>query len=134
MAKKMRKCAVCGKNYPFCPRCGEDKDKPMWYFTFCSENCKDIYDVTSKFEDGQISGKDAKTKLDKLDLSNFEDFGNSYKISVAKINETKTEVPLKNKETESLENNNEKACQLSASENETKVRKPKKTKTENSEE
>lgn len=86
MERTLRTCAVCRTSYPFCPKCNEDKDKPLFYFTFCSENCKNIYDVTSKFESGQISDVDAKEKLSKLDLSKSEDFGTSYKASIKKIN------------------------------------------------
>lgn len=84
--QKLRTCCVCRKNYHFCPRCNEDKDKPAWYFTFCSSNCKDIYDITSQFENNWITANDAKRILDNLDLSDIENFGQSYKNSVAKIN------------------------------------------------
>lgn len=88
--KKMRKCAVCGTNYSYCPRCGEDKDKPAWYFTFCSSNCKKIYEVTAKFEEKWITLEDAKKLLTNLNLSNVDNFGESYKLSIEKINSYKT--------------------------------------------
>lgn len=84
--KKNRKCAVCRTEYSFCPRCNADKNKPTWYFTFCSSNCKDIYNITSKFENGQLSTDLAKIELEKLDLSKINNFGNSYKNSIEKIN------------------------------------------------
>ena len=84
--KKNRKCAVCRTEYSYCPRCGEDKNKPTWYFTFCSSNCKDIYNITSKFENGQLSADLAKIELEKLDLSKTNNFGDSYKNSIEKIN------------------------------------------------
>jgi gas vesicle protein len=82
---KLRICATCRQKYHYCPRCRQDADKPYFYFTFCSENCKDIYNVTSSFEDGRISASEAKAQLDKLDLSKSEKFGESYKNSIAKI-------------------------------------------------
>lgn len=85
MKDKLRICATCHSKYDFCNRCNKDKDKPLWYFTFCSDNCKDIYDVTSKFEDGRIDAYEAKTQLDKLDLSKLNSFGTSYKNSINKI-------------------------------------------------
>lgn len=85
MESKLRRCACCGTEYKFCPKCNEDKDKPMFYFTFCSENCKEIYMVTSQYENGQISSNDAKTQLDKLDLSKLDKFGISYKNSIGNI-------------------------------------------------
>lgn len=91
---KNRKCAVCRQDYHFCPRCGEDKNKPTWYFTFCSSNCKDIYGVTSKFENGQLSADLAKIELDKLDLSKIDNFGDSYKNSIEKINAANVIEPI----------------------------------------
>lgn len=86
MNNKMRTCSVCRTPYSYCPHCGEDKLKPTWYFSFCGENCKDIYDVTAKYENGQIDANGAKVKLDKLDLSKLDKFGASYKASIEKIN------------------------------------------------
>lgn len=82
----LRMCCVCHKEFQFCPVCNpEDRLKPTWHFAYCSENCRDIYDVTSNFEDGRISDVDAKAKLDKLDLSNKNNFGESYQKSIASI-------------------------------------------------
>ena len=78
-------CATCRSNYDFCPKCNRDKDKPLWYFTFCSQNCHDIYDTTSKFEDGRIDASEAKSQLDNLNLSKLDNFGESYKKSINKI-------------------------------------------------
>lgn len=89
---KMRTCSVCRSSYSYCPHCGEDKSKPTWYFTFCGENCKNIYDVTSKYENGQIDINSAKKKIDELDLSNLDKFGASYKSSIEKINSITKEV------------------------------------------
>jgi hypothetical protein len=84
----MRTCSVCRTSYLYCPHCGEDKLKPTWYFSFCGGNCKDIYDVTAKYENGQIDANGAKEKLNGLDLSKVDKFGASYKASIEKINST----------------------------------------------
>lgn len=85
MERKLRYCSCCGREYRFCRRCHEDKDKPYWYFCFCCENCKNIYEVTSNFENGNIDANEAKVQLDKLDLSEINSFGESYKSSINKI-------------------------------------------------
>jgi hypothetical protein len=90
LEKKLRQCVVCRNQYTFCPRCNDDKNKPLWYFTFDSENCKNIYDVTSKYEDGRLSANEAKDILEKLNLAKITNFGESYKASIAKINEATT--------------------------------------------
>lgn len=113
MERKLRRCSVCGNEYRFCNRCPEDKDKPNWYFAFCSSNCKDIYDITSKFENGQIINSEAKTQLEKLDLSKLDNFGTSYKSSINKIMKVspisidKKDINKTIIETEIEENNND---------------------------
>lgn len=96
MSDKTRICSVCSAKYEYCPHCNKDKDKPTWMFCFHDKNCHDIYDITSKFENGAITADDAKEALSKLDLSKQSDFGTSYKNAITKIMsmaniETKTE-------------------------------------------
>lgn len=89
----LRTCCVCRKDHLFCPQCRpEDRNKPTWYFAYCSENCKDIYAATSDYENGNISADDAKKQLDKLDLSQIANFGESYQKAIMKINENITQV------------------------------------------
>ena len=78
-------CATCRSEYDFCPKCNKDKDKPLWYFTFCSQNCHDIYEITSSFENGKIDANEAKLQLNNLNLSKLDNFGESYKKSISKI-------------------------------------------------
>ena len=94
MTKKgLRTCCVCHRNFSFCPVCNpEDRNKPTWYFAYCSENCKDIYSVASDYENGNIQADEAKTQLDKLDLSHIANFGESYQKAIMKINENITPV------------------------------------------
>lgn len=98
----LRMCCVCHDEYSFCPVCNsEDRLKPTWHFAYCSENCKDIYNITSAFEDGRMTDIEAKAKLEKLDLSRKEYFGESYKNSIASIMKAKAQVIKKeNKKTE----------------------------------
>ena len=80
-------------NFSYCPVCDpEDVNKPTWYFAYCSENCKDIYNVTSAYEDGRMTDIEAKEKLSKLDLSRKNNFGESYQKSIASIMKIKTQL------------------------------------------
>lgn len=89
----LRMCCVCHEEYSFCPVCNpEDRLKPTWHFAYCSENCKDIYNITSSFEDGRMTDIEAKAKLEKLDLSKKEYLGESYQNSIASIMKAKTQV------------------------------------------
>lgn len=97
----LRMCCVCHKEYPFCLCNPEDRLKPTWHFAYCSENCKDIYNITSSFENGRLSDIDAKAKLEKLDLSKKDNFGESYQKSIDSIMKAKPQVVTKdNKKTE----------------------------------
>ena len=100
--KELRTCVLCGKTYSFCPVCNpEDRLKSTWYFCWCSDNCHEIDEVTSAFEDGRMTYIEAKAKLEKLDLSRKEYFGESYKNSIATIMKAKAQVIKKeNKKTE----------------------------------
>ena len=97
----LRMCCVCHKEYPFCLCNPEDRLKPAWHFAYCSENCKDIYNITSSFENGRLSDIDAKAKLEKLDLNEKDNFGESYQKSIDSIMKAKAQVIKKeNKKTE----------------------------------
>lgn len=85
MDRKLRTCAVCMNKYKFCNNCREDQNKPLWYFTFCSEKCKDIYDITSKFEGNRIDKHTAKKQLESLNLKNNRIFRKEYQDVIDKI-------------------------------------------------
>lgn len=101
---KEKICAVCYKPYEYCPVCGKDKDKPTWMFTFCSENCHDIYLTTSSYANHKLTANKAKSKLDKLDLSGLDNFGGSYQKVIADINTNAINVELDKTENVSIQN------------------------------
>ena len=76
MAVKInKKCCVCGNDYTiFCPSCREAVNQPTWMNSFCSENCKQIYEATAGYFGKAYSAQEAKTLLDMCDLSNKENF------------------------------------------------------------
>ncbi len=111
----LRHCCVCKQKYKFCPKCPEYQYLEPWYFSFCSENCRNIYDVTSKYENGQITDANAKERIQTINLSKIENFGDSYKTTIAKImnvvNERKaiekTKEPIKIANEEKVKKSNE---------------------------
>ena len=71
--KNNRSCIVCGRSYYFCNHCQDGEIKPSWFNIFHNQNCHDIYDAVANIYPEQ--GKEAaKEELDKLDLSNKENF------------------------------------------------------------
>ena len=83
--KNNRVCIICGKEYRYCSACGEDAGKPTWYFIFDGQNCHDIYEVCTKYRDGEIDAKVAYEKISKLDISNIKNFAESTRIQIEEI-------------------------------------------------
>lgn len=86
MSKLNRTCCVDGVKYSYCPNCTKDNDKPVWMLTFCSENCKDIYEACAGYFAKMISIEDAKKMLSKCDLSKLDHFTTSTQRLIKEIN------------------------------------------------
>lgn len=74
MAKRDRKCYLCGTNYKYCPTCSQDRMKPSWMVEFHEENCKNIFDICTKFNMGMLTKPEAQEALASCDLSNKVNF------------------------------------------------------------
>ena len=109
---KIRSCVVCNSKYSFCPRCEKDMHKPLYHFTFCSEKCKDIYDITSKYTDKIIDKKEANKRLSALEHINVNTLADCYKNCIYEINavdlaETVEVLDVNTDEISVVEENNE---------------------------
>lgn len=70
-----KKCCICGKDYTmFCPSCREAVNQPTWMNSFCSENCKNVYEAAAGYSGKAYSAQEAKTLLDMCDLSDKDHF------------------------------------------------------------
>lgn len=74
MARRQRKCYLCGESYKYCNTCSQDKTKPSWMNEFHSESCKDIFDICTRYNMGLLTKDQARAKLEKCDISNKESF------------------------------------------------------------
>lgn len=74
MARRDRKCYLCGTEYKYCPTCSQDRMKPAYMSEFHSENCKNIFDICTRFNMKLMSKIDAQEALKSCDLSNKENF------------------------------------------------------------
>ena len=74
MAKRDRKCYLCGENYKYCPTCSQDKMKPAFMAEFHSENCKNIFEICTRFNMNLMSKSEAQEALKSCDLSNKTNF------------------------------------------------------------
>lgn len=102
MGRDTRTCAVCRTAYTYCPRCNDDKDKPTWMFTWCSDNCRNIYKTLTSFEEGSLTAVQANELLNGYDLSRKSNYGDSYLRIMSEI-----ENALPKKEPEVIETSNE---------------------------
>lgn len=74
MAVRNRTCYLCGKSYKYCNTCSQDRMKPAWMDLFHSENCKNIFDICTRFNMKITSKEDAQEELIACDLSNQSNF------------------------------------------------------------
>lgn len=98
MAINNRVCSTCGQKYSFCPNCGADKYKPSWASEFCSEDCKDIYQIATDFNLGYTSKADSQAKLNKIKLKPIEQYTSMIQKDINNIKSKSHEVVVqKNK-------------------------------------
>ncbi len=69
MKKNNKTCLVCKTKYTYCSSCEEFARLPRWMTCFCGENCHDVFNIISQYEDKHINLEEAKQKLDACDLS-----------------------------------------------------------------
>ena len=74
MGRRNRDCYLCGRDYQYCPTCSQDKMKPAWMSDFHSENCKNIFEICTRFNMKLISKTEAQDALNACDLTNKENF------------------------------------------------------------
>lgn len=79
MGRRNRECYLCGKDYQYCPTCSQDRMKPAYMSEFHSENCKNIFDICTRFNMNLMSKSEAQDALNSCNLSNKENF-KSYVI------------------------------------------------------
>lgn len=65
MAKVNRICKTCEKSYSYCGNCGNKNSNPAWMSTWCSENCKKVFQICSNYKQGVITREAAKKRLEK---------------------------------------------------------------------
>ena len=100
MARYDRSCILCGKVYEYCNSCSAFQDKPVWMFSYCSEDCKDITSLLTDFIYNKISKEDAKKIIDTKDTSRHMQYKGSYGKA---YNEIMEEIDSEDKDEENSE-------------------------------
>ena len=85
MGRRNRECYLCGTKYEYCPTCSQDRIKPFWMSEFHSENCKDIFDICTRFNMELLTKDEAKVEIEKLDLSDRLNFRPSVQNTLSNL-------------------------------------------------
>lgn len=85
MGKPNRTCLMCGTAYRYCPQCQEDKYKPSWMDTFCSEDCMMLFKTLNKHTFGQITTSDARDVIAKIQLPDMNSLRESSRHHIDEI-------------------------------------------------
>lgn len=85
MGRRNRECYLCGESYQYCPTCSQDRIKPSWMAEFHSENCKDIFDICTRFNMQLFTKDEAKAAIEKCDLSNKLNFRPSVQNTLSNL-------------------------------------------------
>ena len=85
MGKRSRECYLCGEKYNFCPTCSQDRMKPAWMAEFHSENCKNIWDIATRFNMQLLTKEEAMAAMEECDLSNKDNFKDCVKRDLINI-------------------------------------------------
>ena len=72
MAKKNKVCLTCNTQYSYCPNC--NRKEPAWMGEFHAEDCKNIFDICTRFNMQMLTKEEAQRELAACDLSNKTNF------------------------------------------------------------
>ena len=86
---KTRKCIVCGKEYEYCNNCKNHSSLPSWMAIYHDENCRSIMNISIEYMAGNLTKAEAKSQLDRCDLTNKNNFKESVVKAVNEILSTK---------------------------------------------
>lgn len=98
MAKNKRfekVCTICRKNYQFCSQCSDFDHLPRWMDAYCSENCKDLYNIAAGWINNWLDKDVELARLEKIDLSRKEYYPDWLKNVINEMNSYKSDAPLK---------------------------------------
>ena len=100
MARYVRSCILCGKKYEYCNTCSAFQDKPVWMFSYCSEDCKDITSLLTDYIYNKISKEEVKEIIGSKDTSRHMQYKGSYGKA---YNEIMEEIDSEDKDEENSE-------------------------------
>ena len=85
MAKPNRTCHSCSSKYYYCPSCQDDNRDPQIYVMWCSERCKNIFNILTDESLKKISISECKTELTKLGVTSGDGFRDGVKTHINRV-------------------------------------------------
>ena len=62
-------CCTCSQKYKYCGHCDKNAKANRWRNSYCSENCRDIFDILMEYSGKRIPIDVAKQKLSQQNLN-----------------------------------------------------------------
>ena len=79
MAIRDRKCLSCATLYKYCPECSKvDALAPAWRAQFCSQTCKDLWLIATRYNTNDLTKEEAKSSILELGIKPID----SYSVSI----------------------------------------------------
>lgn len=78
-----RVCLCCGNAYEYCGTCRKNVNLPAWKNLFDTENCKEIFQIVSDYEQKAIDKEKAKKMISACDIK--QTFKDKIKKTVDEI-------------------------------------------------
>ena len=94
MVRKNKTCILCGNKYSYCSGCAEFDHLPRWMECYCSENCKDIFNILSSYNMNHKTKEEAKALLEKCDLTMTDTYSEFNKNCINSIMSDETIKPV----------------------------------------
>ena len=113
MAKKIsrfdRTCTICGNKYEYCATCSKFSHLPRWMDAYCSENCKDLYNITAGWANNWLDKDIEIARLEKCDLTNIDKYPQWMRDIIKEMQTYKPQVSAETIEQVLFDNKDEKA-------------------------
>lgn len=94
MVRNNKTCILCGNKYSYCSGCAEFDHLPRWMECYCSENCKDIFNILSSYNMNHKTKEEAKALLEKCDLTMTDTYSEFNKNCINSIIADETIKPV----------------------------------------
>lgn len=83
-----RTCIICGKEYSYCPHCGNGNKGETWRYLYDTEKCMEIFNVLSRYQFKHVNKDEAKSQLKDLKISKDMVFTDEIQKQINEIMKT----------------------------------------------